>query len=77
MNFLNDKCAKILAFDEVIGRNSDYEGNDPYTSKEETKKIIQFLLEKECFTDKIDYCILSEFNKIIDDTTIIDGTRYF
>lgn len=77
MNFLENKCAKILAFDEVIGINSDYEGNTHENVIRETKNIIKFLLDKECFTDKIDSFILSEFNKIIDDTIILDSDNSY
>ena len=80
MNFRENECAKIFAFDEVIGRNSDYEGIPHKNVIRETKNIIKFLLDKECFTDKIGYCILSEFNKIIDDTIIIhkdNSSKYY
>jgi hypothetical protein len=65
---LTNKNANILAFDEVIGKNTSFEGNDATKSISETTEIIKYLISQNCSTKKIDDKILSNLLKIVSDT---------
>ena len=50
---LSNKNANILAFDEVIGKETSFEGNCNSMSIKETKSIIEYLIEQDCITKNI------------------------
>ena len=50
---LSNKSANILAFDEVIGRHTDFEGNDPNIAIKEIEEIFNFLNKNKCYTTHI------------------------
>ena len=52
-NFIENKNAYVLAFDEVIGKNSDFEGNNFENSVRETLSIIKYLVKYNCFTENV------------------------
>ncbi len=47
---LTNKNANILAFDEVIGKETSFEGNNAPTSIDETKIIIDYLINQKYST---------------------------
>ena len=69
MSFLKNKNANYLAFDEAIGEDSDFDkGNTKLNAINESKEIITFLINEECFDDNIKYCHLNELLEIINKT---------
>ena len=71
-NFIDNKNANILAFDEVIGEDTHLEGNIDSISILETKSIIKYLIQNCCYTTEINHEILNSMYKIIEDTKIVD-----
>ena len=67
--FIENKNASVLAFDEVIGKNSDFEGNNFENSVIETLSIIKYLVKYNCFTENVSK---RELDMLID---IIQNTR--
>ena len=55
---LTNKNANILAFDEVIGKETSFEGNNTAKSINETEFIITYLIEQKCYTEKIHSTII-------------------
>lgn len=66
--FLNNKSALLLAFDEVIGKNTQFEGNYDYISIRETKDVLEFIIENKCFTDNINIHQCAKFLDIVNNT---------
>ena len=71
-NFIDNKNANILAFDEVIGKDTDFEANINSISISETNSIIKYLIQNCCYTTEINHEILNSMYKIIEDTKILD-----
>jgi len=67
-NFLNNKSAMIWAFDEVIGKNTEFEGIARENSKIEMKTLIKYMIKEEKFTQYVTKDILVNFEKIVDET---------
>ena len=68
-HFLKNKNAMILAFDETIRDNSSpFEDNYLWTSINQTKYIIEYLVINKCFTDSVDKELLSYFLHIVEKT---------
>jgi len=65
---LLNKNANVLAFDEVIGTGTSFEGNNPSKSIIETNSIVRYLIQEECYTDEITHDILSELLEIVSKT---------
>ena len=63
--FISNKNAIILAFDEVIGQNTTFEGNSKKISNLETIKIINFIIENECYTKNINKELCEQMLNII------------
>jgi hypothetical protein len=74
--FLNNKNANILAFDEVIGKNTEFEANFHNESINETLEIITFLISEECFSNLIDINILTKFKEIIKKTNHFESMEF-
>ena len=68
MSFLLNKNANILAFDEVIGKNTSYEGNSATNSIKENIEIIEYLIGNNCTTHVITLDMLEELSTIIKKT---------
>jgi hypothetical protein len=88
MNFLNNRSAMVWAFDEVIDKGTDFEGNNNLGTITEMKIIIDYLLEKNIHDDTyISRDILIKFRKVIDNTNVnlklelygkqLEGKQYF
>ena len=75
-NFLNNKSAMIWAFDEVIGKNTEFEGITRENSKIEMKTLIKYMIKEEKFTQYVTKDILVNFEKIVDET-LVDIDQYF
>ncbi len=72
MNFKDSYCANILAFDEVITKESYYDsGNTVITAIREIKELIKFLIKEKCFNDNIKECHLNEYLSICEKTHLI------
>jgi hypothetical protein len=67
---LSNKSANILAFDEIIGKNTSFEGNTPSRAIEELKEIIIFLNDNKCYTEIIKKEHLIELQNIISQTKV-------
>lgn len=65
MNFINNKNAYVLAFDEVIGTDTKFEGNNPEISIRETSDIIEYLISKEVFTQEINKSMIEILLNVI------------
>ena len=48
-DFLRNKSAIILAFDEFVGLNTSLNGNSKYIAIEEFKQMITFFLDDNIF----------------------------
>jgi hypothetical protein len=63
MNFINNKSAYIWSFNEVIGKDTTFDGNTNINSINEVKKIIVYLLEQKIYDENITENILYTFLK--------------
>jgi hypothetical protein len=69
MNFKDSYCANILAFDEVITKDSYYDrGNNLIKARQEINELIKFLIKEKCFDDNIKECHLNEYLSICEKT---------
>ena len=55
----------IWIFDEVIGKNTDFEGNNLYNAKKELLAIISEIIINSFYYDEINIEILQEFLKMM------------
>jgi hypothetical protein len=65
---LINKSANILAFDEIIGKDTSFEGNYASNAIDELKIIISFLISKQCYTDNITETELTQLLTIVSKT---------
>ena len=68
MSFLTNRSAMVWAFDEVIDKGTDFEGNNNLSTITEMKIIIDYLLTKNIHDKYITHDILIKFRQVIDKT---------
>ncbi len=61
---MNNKSALILAFDEFIGKKTEFDGNARVKTIQELKQIINFVLNQNIFYEQIDREIIEYLNSI-------------
>jgi len=62
---LKNKNANILAFDEIIGKKTSFEGNTNEDSIKEINIIIRYLIDEQCYTESVTKEILEELSSIL------------
>ena len=76
-NFLKNKNAIILAFDEMIREGSKYEGNHNLVSIQQTKNILNYLITEQCYTSNVNSDILKEFIRVVNLTKPEFNLQYY
>ena len=79
INYILSKNAIVLAFDEVIGKETTFEGNTLNNSINETLKVMELIIENECFTEVINKDLCENMKQIVSQTKqvgVSDDNKY-
>jgi hypothetical protein len=71
--FIDNKNALIWCFDEAIGKKTQFDGNIPSTSIEQTKQIINYLISKIINDLYVTNDVLTKYLTILTQTKTIES----